>query len=220
LDSYEKSDGQKEPKKAVEDVYTQYQQTGITATFPGNKYIGNRQNDRAQFDSDLESFRYLEELCIHVMLESKIREDLNKRKYLSQNLFQKQRLKCRNCAQVLLYSHMKKFLAVRKLTHLILDIDRHLKLTGADQLLTPEDSNLIRLQHNSHQIDDADKYGSQEDVSGPRAEIIIEETRPLTADELLDIEAEKEFSSGRDAEFIEDDWIIEEETKDEEIAES
>ena len=79
-------------------------------------------------------------------------------------------------------------------------------MTGADQLLTPEDKNLIRLQHNKEE--DLDKYGSQDDISVPQAEMIVEESRPLTADELLDLEAEAAFSRGRDAELIDDDWNI------------
>lgn len=59
LDSYEKNESQGAPRKVVEDVYTQYQQAGVTATFPGNKYVANRQNDRAQFDNDLDSFRFV-----------------------------------------------------------------------------------------------------------------------------------------------------------------
>lgn len=89
---------------------------------------------------------------------------------------------------------------------LIADIDRHLNITGADQLLTPEDKNLIRLQHNKEE--DLDKYGSQDDIAAPQAEMIVEESRPLTADELLDLEAEAAFSRGRDAELIDDDWNI------------
>lgn len=59
LDSYEHSDTKGEPKKIVDDVYTQYYQSGVTATFPGNKYVSNAQNDRTVYEADLENFKYL-----------------------------------------------------------------------------------------------------------------------------------------------------------------
>lgn len=68
LDSYEQT-ASTQPKKVVEDVYTQYQQTGVNATFSGNKYSANGPHvERMQFESELENFRFVDVFMVGVRM--------------------------------------------------------------------------------------------------------------------------------------------------------
>jgi hypothetical protein len=104
LDSYENQEAT-HPKKAVDDIYSQYQQTGVSATFPGNKYSTNGEGiENIQFENELDKFRYA------ISLNQDLETRLEWIKRLSLNpVFQKKlQRECMNCARIAPYSVMKR----------------------------------------------------------------------------------------------------------------
>ncbi|KAJ3270966.1 hypothetical protein HDV01_007296 [Terramyces sp. JEL0728] len=125
LDSYEKTESA-QPKAKVEDMYTQFLQTGLTATFPVNKYTEEgTQLDKEQYEADLRTFQ----------AQNSQRKD-------QKQVFEPQ----------LEQKTVERMDALRKDTHLfthekmLKDIDKYLNVSGMRPLMSTEDQAMLSFE--------------------------------------------------------------------------
>ncbi|KAJ3321908.1 hypothetical protein HDV06_003774 [Boothiomyces sp. JEL0866] len=125
LDSYEKTETA-QPKAKVEDMYTQFLQTGLTATFPVNKYTEEgSQMDKEQYEADLRSF-----------------QTQNRQRKEQKQVFEP-KLEPRT---------VERMEALRKDTHLfthekmLKDIDKYLNVSGMRPLMSTEDQAMLSFE--------------------------------------------------------------------------